>query len=279
MPSGSGDGPDRTGEDFCDMSTTLRKLGCFAVLMMAGTALSACSDDSTGVGDSQAVTEAPGVFETFVGQDDQWYFHLLAGNGQRVLRSEGYVSRAGCLNGVESVKDNGVDLGQYEVLGSVDGEHYFNLLAANYEIIGTSETYVSRFNAERGVDTVHDLIVRNLRVEAADTGGASFNLFTGADGEWYFNLRAANGEIVLQSEGYVQRAGAENGIASVRDNGKLAEQYEIREAQNGQHYFVLKAQNHELIGRGEMYASLSNAERGVEALVELLQSERVADPE
>lgn len=259
--------------------TAYRLLCCLTLSVAAPTGLLGCSDDSTGTGDEQAVTEAPGVFQTFVGEDGQWYFHLLAGNGQRVLQSEGYVSRAGCENGVESVKENGVDPGQYDLLESIDAEWYFNVVAKNYEIVGTSETYVTRSNAERGMDTVQELIVQNLRVEAATTGGANFNLFTGVDGQWYFNLQAANGEIVLQSEAYQQRGGAENGIESVRDNGKLLEQYEIREAQNGQHYFVLKALNHEVIGRGEMYDSLANAERGVETIVALLQSERVADPE
>ncbi|MBW2457428.1 MAG: YegP family protein [Deltaproteobacteria bacterium] len=129
------------------------------------------------------------------------------------------------------------------------------------------------------METVQALIVQHLRVAAAETGGAAFERFLGADDQYYFHLRAANGEIVLQSEGYVAKAGADNGIASVRENGKLVEQYEIIEAQNGQHYFVLKALNHEIIGRGEMYVSLYNAERAVDSIVELLQSEAVADPE
>jgi len=260
------------------MSRAFRLLTWLAVSLAACFGVVACADDSTGTGDEQNLTEAPGVFETFQGEDGQWYFHLLAGNGQRVLQSEGYVSRAGCVNGVESVQENGVDPGQYDLLQAIDGEWYFNIIARNYEIVGTSETYVTRSNAERGMDTVRELIVENLRVEAAATGGAKFQLFTGTDTQWYFNLRGANGEIMLQSEGYQQKGGAENGIASVRENGKLVEQYEIREAHNGQHYFVLEALNHEVIGRGEMYVSLANAERGVQAVVDLLQSERVAEP-
>lgn len=260
------------------MSRVLRALSWSTIVALSLFVLTACGDDSTGSSDEN-VTEAPGVFETFVGEDGQWYFHLLAGNGQRVLQSEGYVSKQGCDNGVASVKENGVELGQYDLLEAVNGESYFNLIAKNYEIIGTSETYVSLSNAERGRDTVHDLIVRNVRVEAAETGGARFNVFRGVDNQYYFHLRAANGEILLQSEGYVQRGGADNGIASVRENGKLIEQYEVLEAQNGQHYFRLQAMNYEIIGHGEMYASLSNAERGVQTVVDLLISEQVADPE
>ncbi len=260
------------------MNPIHRSLCWLAALSLALTALVGCSGDN-GTADDQYVTDTAGVFEIFKGQDDQWYFHLLAGNSEKVLQSEGYVAKAGAENGIESVKTNGVDLANYDLLEAVNGEWYFNLIAQNYEIIGTSETYVSKSNAERGMETVRNLIVQQLRIEAAETGGAEFQVFVGADDQYYFRLRAANGEIVLQSEGYVAKASALNGIESVRNNGQDVGQYETIEAQNGQHYFVLKALNYEIIARGEMYASLYNAERAVESIVALLQSEAVADPE
>jgi uncharacterized protein YegP (UPF0339 family) len=248
-------------------------------LVLAILAIVGCSGE-TGVDEQNVVAENPGVFETFVGQDGQHYWHLLAANGEKVLRSEGYVSLAGANNGIESTKTNGVDLANYDLLEAVDGEWYFNIVAQNHEIVATSETYVSRSNAERGMETVQGLIIKNVRVEAAETGGAKFEVFKGQDDQTYFHLRAGNGEIMLQSEGYVASGGALNGIESVRTNGRLAEQYEVLEAANGQQwYFRLKAANHEVIGWGEMYVSLSNAQRGVDTLVELIASEQVADPE
>jgi uncharacterized protein YegP (UPF0339 family) len=50
-----------------------------------------------------------------------------------------------------------------------------------------------------------------------------FTLFTGQDSHFYFNLKASNGEIICQSQGYVSKEGAENGIASVRRNAPDAE--------------------------------------------------------
>ena len=38
------------------------------------------------------------------------------------------------------------------------------------------------------------------------------------NGEFQFNLKADNGQIILTSEGYSTRTGCENGIASVRIN-------------------------------------------------------------
>ena len=37
---------------------------------------------------------------------EEFRFHLKADNGQTILSSEGYTSKASCLNGIESVKKN-----------------------------------------------------------------------------------------------------------------------------------------------------------------------------
>jgi uncharacterized protein YegP (UPF0339 family) len=52
---------------------------------------------------------------------------------------------------------------------------------------------------------------------------ARFVLSRGKDGQYYFDLRAKNGEIIAQSEGYVAKSGALNGIASVKENAPNAE--------------------------------------------------------
>lgn len=47
----------------------------------------------------------------------------------------------------------------------------------------------------------------------------------GKDGQFYFRLQAENGVPILASEGYVAKAGWENGIASVKENVPLDERY------------------------------------------------------
>ncbi len=45
-------------------------------------------------------------FATKEGKDGQTYFNLTATNGEIILSSEGYTSKSGALNGIESVKKN-----------------------------------------------------------------------------------------------------------------------------------------------------------------------------
>lgn len=253
------------------MKTALRSFGLAFALALATPLLPGCGGGDDGqTGDAQDVQATAGKFETFVGQDGQHYFQLVAGNGERVLRSEGYTTLQSAKKGIASVRKNGTDVANFEVLETASGESYFNLVAGNGEIIGTSETYASASNADRAVKTVVGLLSKASE-GAATTGNAKFDTFQGQDGKHYFNLRAGNGQVVLQSQGYASSSGAKKGIESVKTNGVDFAQFEILEAQNGQAYFVLAAKNHEIIGRGEMYASLSNATRGAETVQALLR--------
>jgi uncharacterized protein YegP (UPF0339 family) len=189
------------------------------------------------------------------------------------------VSKAGANNGVEAVKTYGVDMDFYDRKQAKNGQWYFNLKASNYEVIGTSELYTTKYSAKRGSLTVRRVVAKILRLEAALSNGAAFDLFTGKDGQFYFNLEAANHEIVLSSEGYVAKSSALGGIDSVRAHGREINNFEILQAKNGQWYFNLKAANHQIIGTSELYVSKYNAKRGAKTVAALLYSERVADPQ
>lgn len=45
-------------------------------------------------------------FEVYKDKAGEFRFRLKARNGEIILASEGYVSKAGCLNGIDSVKRN-----------------------------------------------------------------------------------------------------------------------------------------------------------------------------
>ena len=93
-------------------------------------------------------------FEVFKSpKNDQFYFHLKAGNGKITLSSEGYTTKQACLNGIASVKKNAPDNKQYE--RSDKPENYrFNLKAGNGEIIGRSEGYTTAAAREDGIESV-----------------------------------------------------------------------------------------------------------------------------
>lgn len=78
-----------------------------------------------------------------------------------------------------------------------------------------------------------------------------------------FRLRAGNYEIILVSESYNFKSSCLDGIASVQKNCTNDSNYLRKKAQNGDHYFVLLAPNHEAIGTSEMYSSAGAMENGI----------------
>ncbi|MCK3657172.1 hypothetical protein A4G18_00170 [Pasteurellaceae bacterium Pebbles2] len=87
------------------------------------------------------------------------------------------------------------------------------------------------------------------------------------DGQFMFNLKAANSQVILTSELYKTRAAAENGIASVQKNGGDESNFEFRVTKSDQPYFILKAKNHQEIGRSQYYSSQDSAKNGVKSVI------------
>ena len=94
-----------------------------------------------------------------------------------------------------------------------------------------------------------------------------FELYKDKAGEFRFRLKAGNGEKILSGEGYKDKSGAENGVASVRKNAADKARFEIKESSGGKPYFVLKAGNHQVIGQSQMYDSASGCSSGIEAVM------------
>ena len=86
------------------------------------------------------------------------------------------------------------------------------------------------------------------------------------NGQFMFNLKASNGEIILTSEMYKAKSSAMNGIKSVKANAKAKKNFKTFTAKNGQPYFVLRAGNNQVIGTSEMYSSQSGMENGIDSV-------------
>lgn len=214
-------------------------------------------------------------FQIFEGVDNQYYFHLRAPNGEIILASEGYTEKAGAQHGVGSVQRFSTDRNNFQVRQAGNGQHYFVLRANNGllpgQIIGVSEMYEQEESAHAGIESVMH-VAPDAPVEDVTKGvrmfdNPKFQIFKGEDSEFYFHLTARNGQIILASEGYTSKAGAANGVESVRKNATERDHYERKIADNGQFYFVLKASNGQVIGDSELYTSETGRENGIRSVM------------
>lgn len=95
-----------------------------------------------------------GHFELKLAKNGQFFFNLVAGNGQGILKSEMYKSRAAAENGIASVQANCTEDGQYECKTSGNDKTYFVLKAKNHQVIGQSQMYQSESGCENGMESV-----------------------------------------------------------------------------------------------------------------------------
>ena len=96
---------------------------------------------------------------------------------------------------------------------------------------------------------------------------AKFEISVRKNGEFQFNLKASNGEIILTSEGYTTKAACLNGAESVKKNAVEEKRFEKMVAKNGKPYFTLKATNGQVIGQSQMYASERNRDNGIASVM------------
>jgi len=95
-----------------------------------------------------------GKFVIKTQKDGQFYFNLLAGNGQSILKSEAYTTKQACENGIASVKSNAGNDARFEKKESKNGKPFFDLKAGNGQIIGSSELYETTASRDNGIESV-----------------------------------------------------------------------------------------------------------------------------
>ncbi|MFJ4194833.1 YegP family protein [Pseudomonas sp. NPDC089534] len=95
-----------------------------------------------------------GWYELSKSSNGQFRFVLKAANAETVLTSELYATHAAAENGIASVQANSPLDERYERKTTKDGHPYFNLKAANHQVIGSSEAYSSDAACEKGIASV-----------------------------------------------------------------------------------------------------------------------------
>jgi len=103
--------------------------------------------------------------------------------------------------------------GKFEIFTGDNGQTYWRLKAGNGEVILTSQGYKSKDAAENGIESVKTNAAEDARFERKDA----------KDGRAFFSLKAANGQIVGNSQMYESSSSCENGVASVMKNAPDAE--------------------------------------------------------
>ena len=86
-------------------------------------------------------------------------------------------------------------------------------------------------------------------------------------GQFMFNLKAGNHQVILTSQIYTTKQAALDGIESVRYNSQIELRFERKIAKDDSPFFVLNATNGQVIGKSEMYSGALAMEDGIKSVM------------
>jgi uncharacterized protein YegP (UPF0339 family) len=95
-----------------------------------------------------------GWYELSKSADGQFRFVLKAGNAETILTSELYTTKSAAENGIASVQNNCSNDDRYDRKTASNEKLYFNLKAANHQVIGTSQMYATAQSRDTGIASV-----------------------------------------------------------------------------------------------------------------------------
>lgn len=85
-------------------------------------------------------------------------FNLHAQNGETVLSSESYTTKAAAWNGAFAIQDAAALEASFTIKTATDNRYYFTLTAENGQVVGVSQMYTTRTAAQNGIASVKSLL-------------------------------------------------------------------------------------------------------------------------
>lgn len=108
---------------------------------------------------------------------------------------------------------------EHFLLRQVNSGYKFDLLAANGEVIATSEVYKTAAACRKGISSVQKNAPCAPLADLCTGETCSnprFEIYEDRSGQYRFRLRSRNGSIIAVSENYTTKRNCLDGIAAVR---------------------------------------------------------------
>jgi uncharacterized protein YegP (UPF0339 family) len=108
---------------------------------------------------------------------------------------------------------------KFQVYKDVAGKFRFRLRAENNQIVAVGEAYEQHASCINGIRSIRKNCraeIEDLTVKGAKVPNPKFQIYKDTAGEFRFRLKASNGEIIAEGEGYESKEGCLNGIEVIR---------------------------------------------------------------
>lgn len=104
-----------------------------------------------------------------------------------------------------------------------------------------------------------------------------FEIRENKNAEYYYVLKARNGEVILTGEGCSTKASCENTIESVRKNSFYEERFVKMFSKDEKPYFILKAGNGQIVGKSRHYNSVASRDNGIESVRKNAETAKIVE--
>ena len=213
---------------------------------------------------------------------DGFQYHLKASNGEILFVSEVYTTREGVSKAIDALKKN-IETGELRISKDKKGLFKFKLVAKNHRVLAISSTYPQEKGAQRASESFKKFAVKadivDIEFEDADVktatpievntkerkNGGKFEIEK-FDGEYSWDLKASNGQILCQADGYTSKSGVMNSIDSFKKNIKEGT-FKCVKDKNNNYCYKLYTQSGRVCAVGESYTTKTSAESAANSVV------------
>ena len=214
-----------------------------------------------------------GKFEIFEAGDGYAY-QLKASNGEILVVSEIYSSRDSVIKAIKALQKN-INDGEVKIFADKRGKYKFKLIAKNYKVLVISASYTVYKSAVRASESfkkyvmIADIVdvelddnesktATPIQITATEDKMGAKIVIEKFDGEFSWALKATNGEILCQAEGYTSKAGCLYSIDTFKKN-IVEGQFRCIKDKNGNYCYKLYTANNRICAVGESYPSKQSA--------------------
>lgn len=220
-------------------------------------------------------------------------YRLKASNGEILVVSQAYASKAGATSGIETFKKN-VAEGVFEFYTDKSNYTQFLLYTANKSrLIATGEFYESVQRAQSAAESVKKFYSNNkinnldsidpadireelVELKPVDSAPNGKFEFEEINGEVVFHLKASNGEVLFESNGYSTKASALQSLEVVK-KAIEAGAFRIMKDKVGRYQFKLFATNKSILITGETYPNQENCLSAIDSVRRFYQKAKVIE--
>ena len=234
-----------------------------------------------------------GKFEVFL-ESGGFKYRLKAVNGEALLTSEVYSTKAGALKGIDTLKSNvEADTALFHIEQDKHDKYQFQVATKQNKILGISSTYSSNAACESAIESLKTYSKSTKvvllpdedesepekvdHIEDNPNSKGKFVILIDNEKETYqFALKASNGQTLVTSKFYKSEASCKEAIEKFRRDVEEGTFYTVKD-KNDMYQFRLYNKSNRLVQSGIAYDTKAKCINNIESICKIAKHVPLAD--